>query len=288
MSDVAWIAADWGTSNLRVWGLDASGKVIETARSDQGMGKLTPDQYEAVLNGLVAGWADGRTDVLICGMAGAKQGWTEAPYLSVPCAPAGADAISVQTSGALKVRILPGLCQMDPPDVMRGEETQIAGFLATRPDFAGTICLPGTHSKWVQIAGGQVTSFRTKMTGELFNLLSEQSVLRHGMAGDWDDVAFTDGLKQSHDALNALFTVRSTGLLNPSKAAGARSYLSGLLIGAELQGIDTAVPVVLIGDGKLSALYATALEHFGATSEIVDGEGLVLEGLKAAYAELKG
>ena len=130
-----------------------------------------------MLLGLVGGWlAEGaRTDVLICGMAGARGGWAEAPYAAVPCAPGPASFARAPTRDPrLAVRILPGLRQDTPADVMRGEETQLAGLLAAEPGFEGIACLPGTHTKWAHVSAGEVVSFASYMTGEIFALLAGQ------------------------------------------------------------------------------------------------------------------
>ena len=115
-------------------------------------------------------------------MVGARQGWIEAPYASVPCTPATQTIAPECRDPRLEMHILAGIRQLHPPDVMRGEETQIAGVLLREPGFEGVICLPGTHTKWAEVAGGIITSFQTFMTGELFGLLSTQSVLRHSMS----------------------------------------------------------------------------------------------------------
>lgn len=293
-----WIAADWGTSRLRVWAMDAAGTPLAAAQSDRGMGELTPEGFEPALLALVAPWlADRRvTGVLVCGMAGARQGWAEAPYRAVPCAPVGPETVRAPTRDArLAVRILPGLSQAEPADVMRGEETQIAGFLRQRGDAAGTLCLPGTHAKWVRVAGGAVTDFRTAMTGELFALLGRQSVLRHALGDGWDAAAFDDAVQ---DALAApeslvaqLFGVRARALLDPEAPPGrARARLSGLLIGSELAAtrrLWSDAAVTLIGEPGLTRLYARALALAGREAVALDGAPMALAGLAAAQAMLR-
>ena len=36
-SNISLIAADWGTSNLRVWGIDHEGKIVYTITNGKGM-----------------------------------------------------------------------------------------------------------------------------------------------------------------------------------------------------------------------------------------------------------
>ncbi|MBS8227355.1 2-dehydro-3-deoxygalactonokinase, partial [Vannielia litorea] len=194
----------------------------------------------------------------------------------------------------LTVRILPGLSQSDPADVMRGEETQIAGFLAGSPDFDGILCLPGTHSKWAHVSAGEIVSFRTFMTGELFSLLSSQSVLRHSLHGEgWDEAAFLDAVPEAMSRperlASALFSLRAAALLSDLPPAVARARLSGLLIGLELAAARPywlGQRVALIGGPLLTQPYAAALSAQGVTPETRDGENLALAGLTAARIAL--
>ena len=290
-----WIAVDWGTSNLRAWAM-RGGEAVAEAGSDKGMGSLTPEQFEAALLELIEPWlGQARMTVVACGMVGARQGWIEAPYASVPCPPVGAGAVKAPVSDPrLDVTILPGLSQITPPDVMRGEETQIAGFLAGTPDFDGILCLPGTHTKWVQVSAGEVVSFRTYMTGELFALISKQSVLRHSMDDGWDEEAFRvavrDGMADPQALAGRFFAIRAGGLVGTPIPGAARARLSGLLIGAELAATKPywlGQRIALLGDGRLAGLYANALAAEGAVPETADVTRATLTGLTAAYEKLK-
>ena len=290
-----WIAVDWGTSNVRAWAMRGDAAVAE-AGSDKGMGGLAADQVEAALQELIEPWLGaGRMTVVACGMVGARQGWIEAPYLSVPCAPVGGRVARPEVSDPrLDVVILPGLSQAEPADVMRGEETQIAGLLADAPDFDGILCLPGTHTKWVQLSAGEVVSFRTLMTGELFGLFSKQSVLRHAMDDDWDADAFADAVRDGMGHPQALasrfFSLRAESLLGTPPAGSAKARLSGFLIGAELAAARPywlGQRVALLGDAKLERLYATALEAEGVLPETADVARATLAGLTAAHNRLR-
>ncbi|WP_426035044.1 2-dehydro-3-deoxygalactonokinase [Cypionkella sp. TWP1-2-1b2] len=292
-----WIAVDWGTSNLRAWAMGAQG-VLASGGSDEGMGKLAQAEFEPALLRVIASWLGAEaTPVIACGMVGARQGWMEAPYRRVPCAPvASGELMAVPTDDPrLQMMIAPGLSQAKPADVMRGEETQIAGALALLPGFDGVFCLPGTHSKWVHVSAGEVVSFQTFMTGEMFALLSQQSVLRHGMGGEGsDEDAFTQGLTdamQRPEKISArLFTLRAEGLLNGLSPASARSRLSGLLIGLELAAAKPywlGQRIALIGAEALSARYASALTAQGAASESLDATACTLAGLAAARGILQ-
>ena len=187
-ANISWIAVDWGTTHLRAYAMDANHAVIAETQSADGMGVLQTGEFETALLALIETWlpASGKVVVLACGMVGAKQGWVEATYRAVPCGlKADVELTLVPTQDErLDVRILPGLCQHDPADVMRGEETQVAGLLAEQGDDVKTVCLPGTHSKWVALEDGHIRSFSTFMTGELFALLSTHSILRHSVQPD--------------------------------------------------------------------------------------------------------
>lgn len=290
-----WIAVDWGTSNLRAWAMRGTAPVAD-AGSDKGMGSLEPDDFEPALLDLIEPWLGmARMPVIACGMVGARQGWIEAPYAEVPCPPVGASPVKpVVTDSRIDVTILPGLSQTSPADVMRGEETQIAGYLAVVPDFDGILCLPGTHTKWVQISAGEVVSFRTYMTGELFALMSEQSVLRHSMDDAWDEDAFLSAIREGMADPQALagrfFALRAEGLVSTTSPGAAKARLSGLLIGSELAAAKPywlGQRVALLGAGRLASLYAKALEAEGALPETADVTRATLAGLTAAYQKLK-
>ncbi|TPE48535.1 2-dehydro-3-deoxygalactonokinase [Amaricoccus solimangrovi] len=300
---VDWLAIDWGTSNLRAWAMTGAGEVLACRASEKGMGRLAPGEYPGVLSELIRGWTPrdpGRPlPVLICGMAGARQGWCEAPYLPVPTAPLGTGAVTPPDAPAgLAVRILPGLCQRAPRDeVMRGEETQIAGALARDPGFDGTICLPGTHCKWASVAGGAVTGFQSFLTGELFELLATRSVLRHGLAGAGEDPAAFDAafgaavgesLAEPGALPAGLFGIRAAGLLDGLAPDAGAGRLSGLLIGSELAACRPRWqdrPLVVIGAGRLSDLYAAALARAGAAEpKRLHATEATLAGLRAARA----
>jgi 2-dehydro-3-deoxygalactonokinase len=292
--DITWIAVDWGTSNLRAWAMGPAGPLAQ-ATSDEGMGKLAPAEFEPALLRLISPWLTKHTPVLACGMVGARQGWAEAKYRATPCTPVDAAGIlHVPTHDPrLTFHIAPGLSQDRPADVMRGEETQVAGVLALHPGFDGVICHPGTHSKWVHVSAGEVVSFQTYMTGELFALLSTQSVLRHGMAEGWDDAGFDAGVAdalQSPDKFAArLFSLRAELLLHGLTSAQSRARLSGLLIGIELAGAKPywlGQRVMLVGAPALAASYTRALISQGLAPETLDATACTLAGLTRLHSQM--
>ena len=300
-----WIAVDWGTTRLRAWAMTGAGDALEARDSDRGMAALERTAFEPALLELIGDWLrpDRSVRVVACGMVGARQGWIEAPYRAVPgpALDAGGSVTAPTHDTRLDVRIVPGLMQADPPDVMRGEETQIAGLLAREPDFHGLLCLPGTHTKWVEVGDGQVQSFKTVMTGEIFALLAEQSVLRHSVGPEsgktgWDDAAFDNAVRSGLDhpeaLTGALFALRARSLVADLAPDAARATLSGLLIGAELAGLDIGdggdSDRAIIGTDRLAKLYRRALRQQGREARLIDGEDITLMGLRHAKGILSG
>ncbi|WP_170361736.1 2-dehydro-3-deoxygalactonokinase [Ruegeria arenilitoris] len=285
-----WIAVDWGTSHLRVWAMKDQ-TVLNHAQSHKGMVRVGKDEFEPALFELIEGWlSTAPIDVVACGMVGARQGWVEAPYSAVPCEPTPVAPFRVpNTDPRIRAFVVPGLKQTAPPDVMRGEETQIAGFLATHQNWDGVICLPGTHTKWVQISAGEVVSFRTFMTGEMFDLLGGQSVLKHSVGAGWDDAAFAeataDALSKPEQLAARLFGLRAADLLQGQDGGVIRARLSGYLIGAELAATRPywlGQQLAIIGAESLSEVYAKALQQQGAFVETANSTKCTLAGLQQA------
>lgn len=310
MQALQWIAVDWGTTHLRAYAMGPGGQdgvhsnVLASA-TGPGMRQTALDggDFESCLLRAIDGWPIApHIPVLLCGMVGSRQGWCEAGYLAVPQSldDLACELVPVPARDkALSAFILPGLKQANPFDVMRGEETQLAGYLGTvsrqqTPGVTERICLPGTHAKWVRIDGGAVTHFSTALTGELFDLLSRQSILAHSVAGEgFDDEAFSDSVHTAyHDPAcltEALFSIRAEGLLTGEDGARARGRLSGLLIGAEFAGAHLAAgeTVTLIGAKALNATYAKALSVLGHDANSQDGEAMVLKGLSVVHGQFK-
>jgi 2-dehydro-3-deoxygalactonokinase len=270
------IAIDWGTSSLRGARLGTSGQVLESREYPRGILTVPPGQFEALFNEHFGDWMQAEGALcLISGMAGSRQGWQEAPYCPCPAdfAELSQHLLWLQPD---RIALVPGLSftstdTLHTPDVMRGEEVQIFGALQLTGRDNATLVLPGTHSKWVQVHSGRVTQFQTFMTGEVFALMSQHSILGKtlDLNGAFDEATFLQGVDQSQQAgsvLHHLFAVRTLGLFDRLSAAQLPSYLSGLLIGEELrtQNVPLAQgPVVLIGSDTLTQRYSLALQHLG-------------------------
>lgn len=297
----ALVAVDWGTSRFRAWLMAGDGTELAESRGSEGMLHCATSGFAPVLRDHLAKLgAPADVPVLICGMAGARQGWVEAPYLHTPTRldALHAGAIGVDTDG--DVRILPGLAQAraDQPDVMRGEETQLLGV--TEPDFTGIVCIPGTHSKWIRIDAGAVIDFATYMTGELFAVVSQHSILMHAVEPEASTVEHDAAFRESFAAslavptalTNALFRLRAAQLLGFEQRSDGAARLSGLLIGSEIADararFGAALPLRLIGAGRLGRLYRAALAAAGFDVNECDAEQASRRGLVKAARQIWG
>lgn len=292
------VAVDWGTSRMRLWPMRRDGALLGERRADDGLDAGRQRGFAAILEShLAALGVPSETPVVVCGMAGSRQGWLEAAYVDIPAPLEKVLADSVAPdAGSRTVRILPGMAQRGAaPDVMRGEETQLLGLMLKTRLPGALVAMPGTHSKWVTLAGGAVTGFSTVMTGELFQLLAEQSILRHSIgpaAGnvDPDATAFLSGLRSGlgnpAGVLGSLFGIRAGSLLEGLSQPDAAARLSGLLIGGEIghaaMGAAKGTPVILVASGRMERLYRAGMEMAGMTPQTVDADEVVRLGLLAA------
>ncbi|MEP1209077.1 MAG: 2-dehydro-3-deoxygalactonokinase [Rhizobiaceae bacterium] len=282
------IVLDWGTTNVRLALLDKHGAVVEERRGESGVGSFTPAQFEAHFDKLTDGWPT--FPAIAAGMVGSRQGWREAAYLPCPVSTDDlVEGLKHFTHKGRPVTIVPGLTLQDGErfDVMRGEESQIAGFLTCNPGFSGTLVMPGTHSKWVRIEAGTVISFQTYMTGEIFEAISEHTILRHSLSklGEATDhfhstVKALAAADNPHSVEGALFGLRAKHLLTGCDTDELNQELSALLIMSELNagqrdGFQLDQDAILIGSEGLTALYKSALAAQGRSATCTRGTGLV-------------
>jgi 2-dehydro-3-deoxygalactonokinase len=296
MNQAEYVAVDWGTSSFRLWLIDRAGGVVAERRSPEGMMAAAKLGFAAVLQShLDAVGAANDLPVVICGMAGARQGWVEAGYIDTPAHLALILQRAVPVPGQSRdIRILPGIAQRDPraPDVMRGEETQLLGALGADAAGEAVVCIPGTHSKWARVSGGTVERFATFMTGELFSVVSRETILSHSVVGanEEDTEAFKSAVIAAFEtpalAANLLFRVRSSQLLYGSSPSSAREKISGTLIGLELAaglaGDQPRSGITLVASGRLAVLYRLAFETFSVAVQSIDAEEAVRRGLSMA------
>jgi 2-dehydro-3-deoxygalactonokinase len=285
------IGVDWGGSSLRVFRFDDDGGVLEGRASHRGVATVDGGRFAEALGELIADWtAAGRARLVMCGMVGSRQGWAEAPYIACPTdlGALASQLLPLETPFGPAL-IAPGLSIDDGGrlDVMRGEETQFLGAMPN-PDWGGIIVHPGTHAKWATFAAGRIIGFRTWMTGELFAVLREHSVLRLLMEDGADDpAAFDLGVSRgmADPAITSLlFTARTEGLFERLAPTALPSYLSGLLIGSEVAGgLSNVAPdadILLVGDARLNRLYGRAFDRAGRSGiTVIDGDVAAPRGL---------
>jgi len=295
-----YLAADWGSTNLRLW-LVEDGRAVRQAASPLGITRMQGQSFPEVLRGLMQQMDIAPVDVTrvyIAGMAGSNVGWKQADYLSCPVSlnTLGSSLTPVDPGWPAQAGIIPGVCVPEPQaaDVMRGEETQLLGAL--RGEACSLFVLPGTHSKWALVENDMIRSFVTVMTGELFDVLRHHSLLGRGLPeGEAAPQAFDDGVHaglQAGDTMTELFTVRARYVLNHLAATQVSDYLSGLLIGSEVRDMrrrfDVAADtrITLVGSGALAARYDRALHLAGLAFDICDADAALLNGIRKIHDSL--
>lgn len=292
LSEAGLIAVDWGTTNRRVFVLDAHGQVVDRFTDGAGVLSILPNEFPDVVAMLRE--RCGKRPMLLAGMIGSNRGWVQAPYVDCP-ATIGRLHEQLVAMGD-DIFIVPGVCDRNDgrADVMRGEEVQLLGALS-----AGMIgqdmqaCHPGTHAKWVGLEAGALAAFRTVMTGEMFAILRRHSLLAGPLTGEvTPGAAFQEGVSiafERRELLADLFSIRARTLLGMLAAEDVASFGSGLLVGSDVAiGLDFVGPgaVALIGDPNLTRLYACALALAGRQSQQLDGEAAFLAGIKAVAARV--
>lgn len=281
MTTPALIALDWGTSSFRAWAMTASGEVLDSVESGEGILAVTNGAFDEVFETAVGGWlaATPAVPVIACGMITSRNGWVETPYLPLP---AGADELAsaltaFTTRKGRTIHFVTGVARNPSeglPDVIRGEETELVGHLAATGTGDGFFVMPGTHSKWARAEGGRLVHFETVMTGEIYAILSRHSILGRLMPETRTErpEAFRRGIEVSRGStssiLSRLFSARSLVLFDRLAPEEIADYLSGLLIGEEVRAGLAAHPdvrrITLTGRGDLAGRYRTAFELSGA------------------------
>jgi len=282
------IAVDWGTTNRRGYLLGPDGAMTDEMEDDRGILAVGHEGFDRAVAELKGRLGD--RPLLMAGMVGSNRGWVEAPYVRCP---AGLPELAANLKWVVheRIAIVPGVAfdEGDAADVMRGEEVQILGAFAegmVSPD--ALICHPGTHNKWIRLEDGRIAAFRTVMTGELFNLLREHSILADLLSAPAGlDEPFEAGVRRGleSDELTAeLFSIRARVLLGKGRREDAASFTSGLLIGSDLRtglrGAADGAEIVVMGRPELTRLFAAALRIAGRDGREVDGEEAFLAGVR--------
>ncbi len=285
----AFIALDWGTTSFRAYLVGGDGAVLETRADAGGILSITDGAFEAAFEKRVEGW-DAALPVLASGMITSRQGWVELPYAQVPAGlPELAAAVRrIRTLSGREVVFVPGVSYRGPndvPDVVRGEETQIIGASDAGD---GMYVTRGTHCKWIDVKGGRIERFATFMTGEMFAVLRDHSILGRlitpeDKVGDGFELGVKAGLNErdgSGGLLHMLFSARTFGLFGDLAGDQIAPYLSGLLLGAEIAGARAMFapgthPINVIGASALAAPFAQALKLAGLNSQPAPGDAAV-------------
>lgn len=281
------VLGDWGVSSCRLFLLE-NGEISER-RNGPGV-KFTTDLAEA-FHEMVSDW--GKAPALLCGTVGANIGWKDAGYVDTPATLESLAGSAVEVSGS-HVRILPGVRtpsnRFGTADVMRSEEIQAFGWCKVAGRHEAKLCLPGSHTKWVEVCGNAVDKFTTGFAGELFEVLSSHSTLIGGPDHGASGTAFKDGVRvaeQHPSHLAGLFHVRALAAQNLEGGKVSRERLSGYIIGADcVRMLETwqCPPDAIIGDGHIATAYQSALATLGHEVDVASGEASVLEGLRLAMA----
>jgi 2-dehydro-3-deoxygalactonokinase len=288
----ALIGVDWGSSNLRVFRMGEGGQVLERRADGRGAAALAPGAFADVLTEVAADWLAEDLPVVVCGMAGARGRWLEAPYAPCPAGIGDVADYAVRPVDAPEVRILPGVAVWRDgalADVMRGEETQLFGL------DGGFDCVvaPGTHSKWARLENGRITDFSTAMTGEMFAALGASPSFLGGKAGASPE-AFEAGVDRGLEdgpLGEALFSARVGMLAGRLPVDGMQDYLSGVLIGAEIAGEareGLSGRIAILGAPALAERYRMALVMAGAEDVVVaDADVATATGLWRAWEAMR-
>ena len=282
MTKAALVAIDWGTTSARAYRMSAIGDVLEARAERLGILQVDGGRFDEALSRLLGEWRDERAPRIACGMIGSRQGWVEAPYIACP-APLTALVDGLAHTPNRELAIVPGVTTRDAagiPDVMRGEETQLLG--AVGPDERGVLAvLPGTHSKWARVEHGRVVDFTTFMTGELYGVLIDHSMLGRLAGhepGRFSRDAFSRGAARGRDEgelAHDIFGARTLALTGVLASDDVADWLSGLLIGREIRaarqwalraGVDTSVVRVIAADA-LAERYELAMADAGLMAQ---------------------
>ncbi len=297
------VGVNWGSTNFRAYRIDAAGALIDTYDSPAGVTKLDRAGIAAQMAALAERWPT-HGPIYASGMITSNIGWVELPYVEAPAGIAElAAAAQTVAIGTVDVTLMPGIaCRRamdDAPDVLRGEDVELAGFAAMTEERTGYVALPGTHTKWVRLEDGRVAEFATAMSGEIYDRLAANGLLASVIEGEaTDGDAFAAGVALGADRKlglgNLLFGVRARVVRGELARRDAASFARGILIGSEIADAlalypdlrDRAVP--LIGASAVTSLYAAGLARLGIVTAPVESSRACIQGYHALHAHFSG
>jgi 2-dehydro-3-deoxygalactonokinase len=288
-SQAEWVIVDWGTTNFRAFLMTADNQCLDRIESKTGLLKIENQQFEQTLANNLSAWdiVNNKYPVFMAGMVGSKQGWQEAPYISTPLSLSelSDSCLRFETQWGSTINIIPGVShQVDSNklDVMRGEEVQILGLVQLGYQQDSMVILPGTHSKHAILEQGKLVSFSTFMTGEFYSLLSEHSILGRNLSTQiQSEEAFVKGVQEGAkgNLMNTAFMARTHRLFEHLKESEVHDYLSGLVIGKEVN--DISATSYVISNSDLAARYSLACNQLNKSNQTIDGELCFVSGMVA-------
>ena len=289
--EIDWIAIDWGTTNFRAW-IIKNNKILKEINRPHGIKNIPNKNFEDILNKniKIPKKNNRKIKIISCGMIGSKQGWLDTGYEK---------NLNLTKNNLVKVKtknknidfyIVKGLSQKQPYDVIRGEETQVLGYLESDKKFSGFICLPGTHSKWIKITKGKLINFKTYMTGELFEIISRNSILKYSINDKKINLKiFKNSVllsqKKYFNLFEYLFEFRSRSLLTKKKYY-PKSELLAYLIGNEIKSNINKLrnfKVIIIGSDYNSKLYSQAMQILKIDNKIINSKNITINGLRILF-----
>jgi 2-dehydro-3-deoxygalactonokinase len=310
MRDHCYIAIHWNDSKIKAYLCciqpDQSVQIVDETRAP-GLDKDTQD-YARTFRDLTSAWrtSHGLLPVLMAGQIGSSKGWKHTPYVSCPATTA--DIVNAQyqfESDEQIINIIPGLkCQHKSGhfDVIRGEEVQVLGWLETSASHRNgsyLICLPGARTKWILVSDGIIKNFKTALTGELYELLSNSGSLIQTRSTQFTPSAFDAGAKftlasASGSLIHGLFSVHTKQLFDEVSASDASSYLSGLLIGSDVRAaiyaqewnINEIQELIIIGESHISDLFERVIRMQTDKVRCFHGKQATVQGFAAIRQRL--
>ncbi|WP_052122063.1 2-dehydro-3-deoxygalactonokinase [Gallibacterium anatis] len=288
------IVVDWGTSSFRARCIDKQGNIIDMISTNEGILKSHPNFEETLFNNIIKlKYYSSSIPIILSGMIGSKNGWKEISYINLPCSIDNLSnkIIRLDNKNNAKILLIPGVCKIDKyPDVIRGEETEVLGAISSLNLKNASIIITGTHSKLIKIEDKKIVNFRTFLTGEMFYALSKASILgAFKNEVDHKSIWFKKGVdigfntKHGGDLLNAIFLARSNILCGDLPEKYSLSYLSGVLIGAEIGASNYEQNHIwIMGNGNLPLVYSSALQHLNYSTDIID-ENCIIKGYLSIY-----
>lgn len=285
-----WIAVDWGTTNFRAFLLDEAGQLLKRIETPQGLLSVKNGQFAEVLSQLLASFGNfAHLPVYMAGMVGSNQGWCNVPYIETPLtlSQLSKHLVTLPLPWNNIAYIVPGIsCKNDYGyyDVMRGEETQLLGIEFNRNQESNNVILPGTHSKHVVIQNNILQNFTTAMTGEMFSVIKQHTILTTNVTQEFSLTAFLRGVEVGGRTplTTALFSGRTEQLFKQLESIHMESYLSGLLIGSELTHYKGEY-FYIVGGENLSFSYQEALHFLGKQTMLIDGDLAFINGMYKIY-----